>query len=389
MSTTQGAAAGDRGSTLGLIAAIAAISVAGIGFGHSIPLFSVLLERYGASSFANGLNTAVGALAVLVCAPIYPRLIVKVGMRRFLVSSIVLMVVSYGLIYVAEEAIWLWYPLRFVFSVGASGLFVGSEIWINAAADPARRGRVIGVYSTCLALGLALGPLMLNVTGYDGAAPFIAGALVFALAAIPIALAPPPSVDPDSGADRILPLLTRAPVTFGASAMFGAVESAMLVFLPLLALDAAFGERVAAQTVTAYCLGSLALQYLVGRAADVVGIMSMLFAMAAGAAVSAALLPLANDRLPTLFACAFALGGLINGISTCGLTLLGDRFSGSRLPAAGTAYAFAWGLGAVTGPAAAGLMRDAGGPDAMMGGIVVALVLYAVAALLRRGSAFP
>ena len=172
---TSPAPSASRQRTLGLVAAISAISVAGLGFGHSIPLFSVLLDRAGASGFANGSASAAGALAVILATPFYPRFIARLGLKRFLLLSVLVMVAGYAAIYASRDHVWAWYPLRFVFSAGASGMFVGSEVWINGAADKATRGRLIGLYSTCLALGFSMGPLLLGVTGYDGAAPFVVG----------------------------------------------------------------------------------------------------------------------------------------------------------------------------------------------------------------------
>ena len=378
-----------RERTLGLIAAIAAISVAGLGFGHSIPLFSVLLERVGASGFVNGSASAAGALAVILATPFYPRLIGRVGLRRFLLSGVAVMVLSYGGIWLARDTIWAWYPLRFVFSAGASGMFVGSEVWINSAADKATRGRLIGLYSTCLALGFAMGPLLLDLTGYDGALPFVVGGTVFACAAVPLLRAPPPRFAMEAGDAEVVPVVLSAPVTFGASSMFGAVESAVLVFLPLLVLALGYGDSASAQVVAAYGFGLVAFQYVVGRAADRLGIVRVLIGCAVGAALFAGLLPLAQAARPPLFACVFVLGGMIGGISTSGLVLLGDRFEGRKLAAASTGYAFAWGLGAIVGPAAAGAIVDAAGYGAMFAAIVGLLCAYALAAFLRRGAARP
>ena len=375
---------------IGLIAAIAAISIAGVGFGHSIPLFSVLLDRAGATGFQNGAATAAGAVAVVLATPFYPRVIARMGLKRFLLLSVAVMVLAYACVFAVRETIWAWYPLRFVFSMGASGMFVGSEIWINGAATRESRGRLIGLYSTCLALGFATGPLLLERTGYDGAMPFVVGSLVFASAALPILLARAPAAEPGGESDvHILPLLRRAPATFGASGVFGAAESTLLVFLPLLVLAAGYGEAVSAQVVAVYGFGLVAFQYGVGRAADRFGIPRVLWMCAAAAAGVCALLPLATGALATLYPMVFLLGGFVAGISTAGLILLGDRFDGPRLAAASTGYATAWGLGAAIGPILGGVSKDLSGFSVMIGSVALVLAAYALTAFWRRGAAYP
>ena len=387
---TEAAARARSGGGLGVAAAIIAISVAGIGFGHSLPLFAVLLDRAGAAGWQNGAAAAAGALAAVLAAPFYPRVIARLGLKPFLITCILVMIGAYAGIFFVRETIWAWYPWRFLFTLGASGVFVGSEIWINGAATRANRGRLIGIYSTSLALGFAAGPVMLERTGYDGALPFVAGGAVFACALIPILLARAPAAEPQDPADaRVLPLLRRAPVTFGASAVFGAVESTLLVFLPLLVLAAGFGDAASARVVAVYGAGLVTFQYALGRAADRFGITRTLWSCAAGAALIAAALPPLTGVLWQLYPAVFVLGGLVAGISTVGLVLLGDRFEGPRLAAASTGYATAWGLGAMVGPITGGVMQDVGGFDRMIWLVAAALGAYALAAFARRGAAYP
>lgn len=48
---------------------------------------------------------------------------------------------------------------------------------------------VLGIYATGLAVGFAVGPLLFSVVGSDGILPFLVGAAIILLAAIPIFLA--------------------------------------------------------------------------------------------------------------------------------------------------------------------------------------------------------
>ncbi|MEM9988655.1 MAG: MFS transporter, partial [Pseudomonadota bacterium] len=173
-------------SIAGVVAAIAAIMIAATGLGHSLPLFSILLKNYGVSDSLIGLNTAMYALGFTALAPFFPRIIIALGLKPFNVICVTLMVVSYGAIYLAGDTIWLWYPIRAVYGFAVAGIFVGSEIWVNKLAPPHIRGQIIGIYTTFVALGLALGPLLVDLYGYNGLLPFAIGMGIFALAALPI-----------------------------------------------------------------------------------------------------------------------------------------------------------------------------------------------------------
>ncbi|MEM9809602.1 MAG: MFS transporter [Pseudomonadota bacterium] len=364
---------------LSIMAAIAAISVAGAGFGHSIPLFSVLLEDYGVSDAGIGLNTAFAAISALLGAPLYPKIIAKIGLKPFLLICIVIMVVPYLLVYAAGSQIFWWYPLRFIFSIGGAGLFAASEIWINGLAPDHLRGKIIGVYGTSLALGFAGGPLLLNLTGYQGFLPFIVGALVFSSAAIPLFFVVAPQVASE-GEGNIFKAIRSDPVLFGASSMFAGVESAMLIFLPILAVEIGHGVGVGAQSLTVYGLGLLAAQIPVGQLADRFPPRKIIGACAALAAGLAMLVPAVQAEILALYAVLFVWGGMVGGMYTAGLVEIGNRYKGTALAAANTGFVFTYAVGAIAGPLLAGVLRQAFGPTGLSLGIAAALAAYAWAA---------
>jgi MFS family permease len=363
---------------IGLIAPIAAISVAGMGFGHSLPLFSYLLKSYGASDFEIGANTALPALAAVISAFFYPAMIRQLGLKPFLLLCLTLMILPYLAIHFAGERIALWYPLRFIFVVGGGGLFAGSEIWINGLAPDRIRGKMIGIYATCLALGFALGPLVLAATGYEGFLPFLVGGAIFALAALPLALAPSPAVSPASEGNILVPIRSDK-VLFASAAVFAGVEGAMLIFLPLLGLELGFSVAEGAWLLTIYGIGLLVAQLPVGQLADMFPPRSVMAGCSAIAAVLLLLLPFASG-FGLLSAILFIWGGAIGGIYTAGLVTLGNRYKAEALAAANTGFVFTYAVGGVIGPLLAGGIRDLFGPSGLTVGLIAVLAFYAVAA---------
>ncbi|MCQ8186150.1 MFS transporter [Parvularcula maris] len=371
---------GSRALWLGLIAPIAAISVAGLGFGHSIPLFSYLLKAYGASDFEIGANTALPALAAVLGAPVYPSLIRRMGLKPFLLTCLALMVLPYLAIHLAGERIAWWYPLRFVFVIGGGGLFAGSEIWINGLAPDRIRGKIIGVYATCLALGFALGPLILGVTGYEGLVPILVGGAVFASAALPLALAPAPEVSPSSEENILVPIRAEK-VVFASAAIFAGVEGAMLIFLPVLAIETGLSVAEGARLLTIYGIGLLVTQMPVGQLADMKPPRLVMAWCAGLSGLLLLLLPLTEGSVWLLSGLLFFWGGAVGGIYTAGLVTLGNRFKGEALAAANTGFVFTYAVGGVIGPLLAGGLRDLFGPMGLTAGLVAVLLAYALAAL--------
>ena len=89
----------------------------------------------------------------------------------------------------------LWFVLSFLSGMVSGVPWVVSEIWINIVVDERQRGRATALYSALMAIGLAMGPLALQVVGVYGPRPFLTCAAFALLVALPMLLVAP-------GADR-------------------------------------------------------------------------------------------------------------------------------------------------------------------------------------------
>jgi cyanate permease len=70
-----------------LVAAIATITIVGIGLTLTIPLLSLKMSAAGYSAGFIGLNSAVGGLTSGFCAPLVPVAARRIGMRRLLLCA--------------------------------------------------------------------------------------------------------------------------------------------------------------------------------------------------------------------------------------------------------------------------------------------------------------
>ena len=77
-----------------------------------------------------------------------------------------------------------WLVLRAVVSFGCAGLFITTESWLNAKAQPAERGRIFSIYMVGTFLALALGQLLIGPAEIETAGPFNAIVALFAVALV-------------------------------------------------------------------------------------------------------------------------------------------------------------------------------------------------------------
>jgi len=367
----------------GIIGGIGTIATVGMATSLSIPLLSLVLEDRGISNTMIGVNTAVAGVAAVVVTPIVPHLTRVMGTTWLAGLFIAVAALCFPAFYYIE-AFWAWFPLRFIFNAAITGLFIISEFWINASAPEARRGAIMGVYATTLSAGFAAGPILLGWTGSETALPFMIGAVIMAMGAVPLLAMR--EAAPDIRGERIapfLPFLTIVPMATMAAFVFGAVESAGYAFFALFGERVGYTENAAVLIITMMAAGGILIHVPLGLIADRVSRRLLLVLCAVIGLVGAIVIPFLTSAPLALYTLVFFWGGTIAGLYTVGLIHLGSRFRGSALASANAAFVFMYSVGMLIGPASAGRMMDWLGPSGFTGTLALFFALYLALALPR------
>ena len=344
-----------------LILAAVFSSSLGVGliFGFQPPLIALTLSRLGYSSFAIGAVTAVSLIAVILCGPLYPRVIVRFGLKRCIVVGIV---IAAGILILMplRPSLPTWLCLRFLAGCALGLVWIASEIWMNAVSGPESRGIVMGIYGTVFSIGIVAGPVLLEFTGTRGATPFIVGAACLILTLLPLAVLR--SVM--SIAQEFLPLrglsgaLRAAPIVMLAALVAGLVESADLTLLPLFGMQSGLDERAALLLVAVFMVGNVVLQVPIGWLADRYGRRFMLGICALTSGIGPLLLQRSLGDPLLLWPLLFVWGGTLYAFYSQGVALLGEEFAVEHLPSANTLFVMVYCLGGVIGPSVGGIAMD-------------------------------
>ncbi|GJE16869.1 MFS transporter [Methylobacterium marchantiae] len=373
----------DRTRIAAMSAAITCVAVVGIGLSLSIPLLSLEMERMGVSSTLIGINTAVAGFASIVTVPFVPRLAARIGVVRLLILAICIGAASLIGFKLFHDIRW-WFPLRFVFSATLGVLFVLSEFWINEVAPPARRGLVMGIYATVLAIGFAVGPTLLVLLGTQGYAPYCAGAVLFLLGTVPIALARGLSPEIEGAGSRgFLDYVRLAPAALFAALVYGAVETGGFAILPLYGLRIGLDAESSAGLVSMLALGNVLFQIPFGLLADRFDRRRVLLAAALGGAIGAALIPAASSSLVWLAILLLVWGGLAGTLYTVGLAHLGASVRGGELAGANAAFLVLYNVGLMIGPPLIGGSMDLAPPQGFAHALCGLFVAYVGLVLWR------
>lgn len=345
----------DRLPWVAMAGIIATVTVFALAQGLTYPLLSFILERQGTTSGLIGLSAAMTPLGFIISAPFIPALVQRMGGGRLAILCSVLVALTLASIAWTQN-VWAWMPLRFLLGFFANPLYVISETWLITITPASRRGRIMGLYSSIVSGGFAIGPLSLGLVGTQGWPPFMIGIMAFLLCGLIVLAVVPrlPEMPREGEATSLSSFVALAPLLLFAVFAAAAVEQILLSLFAVYGAALGSGEERIASLITCFIAGNAALQVLLGRVAERSGSMQvMLFCVLASVAGCLALPWVFNVWL--IWPLMFVWGGVSFGIYTVSLIQLGERFTGQALIAGNAAFALVWGVGGIVGSPATGL----------------------------------
>lgn len=333
---------------------IATVSVFAVAQGLTYPLLSFILERQGITPGLIGLSAAMTPLGFIVSSPFIPALARRLGGARLAILCSILAALALLAIGWTQD-VWAWMPLRFMLGFFANPLYVISETWLISITPASRRGRIMGLYSSIVSGGFAIGPLTLRLLGTEGWPPFLFGVSAFLLCGLIVLAVVPrlPKMPHEGEALSVGGFFALAPLLLLAVFVAAAFEQSLLAMFAVY--GAAYGSpesRISA-LIACFILGNAALQVPLGRLAEGIGSARAMLLCSGIALLGCGLLPLLFAS-GLIWPMVFVWGAVTFGIYTMALIQLGERFSGQRLVAGNAAFALVWGIGGIVGSPTAG-----------------------------------
>jgi MFS family permease len=337
-----------------LIAACAAITVFGFAFGMSYPLLSLILESRGVASDMIGINSAMMPIGILLFSSVIPVVAKRFGARKVAITA-ALVTAMVILSYKVFDTLAAWFVIRLIQGMAISTLFVLSESWIVGAAGDQNRGKIVAIYASVLSGSFGAGPLLISFIGIEGWTPFVIGAAVVAIGAIPfIFIRENTHDDPEeTRPSGIFGFAPKAPILLAAVGTFAVFDAATLSLFPIYGIQNGLDLATSANILTALILGNVLLQFPIGWLSDKFPHRLVLAGCALTTAITLMLLPILIDSVfkwPLLV----LMGTTGYGVYTVSLVSLGNRFSGVELVNGSASFAIVWGFGALIGSVTGG-----------------------------------
>ena len=350
-------------------------------FGVRVPIRA---DIEGFSSFDIGLMGSAYFAGLIVGCLIWPRAIGTVGhIRTF--AALTAIATMTPLVHAIWTAPWIWWGLRAINGLVFAGLFMIIESWLTGASVPENRGRVLGAYAMTNLTVVTLGMQLISVSQPASFELFSLVAILYSLAAVPIALTPRSAPQPPQRAKlRLGWLITVSPAAVYGCFAAGLVNAAFWTFSPLFAQGAGLSIGETAWFMSFAVLGGAVTQWPIGRMSDRLGRRAVAIVVCALAAVSGTLLyVLSNAGRVPLFATGALYGSMAFTVYTLCVAHANDLVHRKRAVEVSSGLLLVFSIGAVLGPMMASAMMQAFGHGGLYLHTALAHASIALVMLLR------
>jgi MFS family permease len=306
----------------GVMLVILTAATAEICAGINSVLFPVTLESFGLSNSFIGIILSVEVLSVVFLSPFISRIIARLGIfKASIFGAIGRAIILMSLI--ETDNILLWILLLFLFCACSTVLGISLQTWVNCTKLLGVRGFVVSIYSASLAIGVALGPVILQFIGNNRGFAFTLSAIVTLVAMIPLFFvrACIPAFEVSEKPRIWFVIRTGKYVMF--SALVGGISFwGLPSFLTIYGMDAGLSFKQASLMITMFMLGGLFLGPAIGYFSDrfersTVILLSFLVGL-----LCSVFLPITVFNVLGAYILLFFWGGAMEGVSSGGMAMI-------------------------------------------------------------------
>jgi MFS family permease len=369
---------------------IMVIIVAGMSQGMLLPLLTILLDRSGVSTDANGLNAA--ALYIGIFSTMF---FIEKPVRRFGYKPVIMvgmgLVIMANCLFPAWQQIGFWFVLRLLVGIGDSALHYATQLWIVSSSPKEHRGRNITLYGMAYGIGFSLGPVGITLLKVGIWGPFLTTSSFFLL--ILLLLTRLKNERPERG-ERVEAVHKRASKVAAlawfpliTSLLYGYMEASMNSNFPLYGLRIGLSEPNIGVLLPVMGVGSLIMQLPLGIWSDRIGRKKILISSGLIGALAFFCIPFAGTKLWLIGLLFGIAGGMVGSFFSLGLAYAADILPRHLLPTANVSASIQYSVGSIAGPLIGGTAIRYSNVASIFYVLSFIYVLFALSGLMFRREA--
>ncbi|WP_374337875.1 MFS transporter [Leeia sp.] len=333
---------------LNLVSGLAQLGQYGIAF----PLLPLALQQRGVAPAQIGLLCALPWVGMAAGVLLAPWLMQRIQAWRTVLIGLLLGAVTIASL--GDAPLYGWWLLTPLLGLALGLRWIGNESWLYRLVPPQRRGVVVGLHETVIAIALLAGPLLIGWLGSRSLAIWYLAAGFGLLAILPLWLAR--QREPDWSADAVA---TSATVVFwnnpacALGVLAGLLDTGAMSLFPSFAAQQAASPTQQALLIAVLGGAGLLSQLPLGWLSDRLGSRTAVLACLITAILAAVLTGLASPQQQgPLWLAAACLGIMGNGMLTLSIVVATEQPGDARLAMRDVSLAFTF--GSVLGPALLG-----------------------------------
>ena len=341
----------------------------------------------GFSNITTGLVMSAYFAGILLGSLVVPRILEKVGHVRVF-GAMSAIASSTVLLFVAFEQPIIWALMRLLSGISFAGMYIVCESWLNEKANNETRGQLLSLYMIVNMAGMGVGQLMIGFSDDQGVTLFLAASIMVSIAVVPILItvSKAPSFD---APDRLnlVRLMQVSPLSVAGMAVTGLIISMLFGMGPIYGRHLELSNTEIGYFMTSIMLGSLLLQYPVGRLSDRFDRRLIILLTSLVAALSIALTSnFDKENFVFLFFGTMIFGGLALSLYSLSIAHANDFLPPSQMVATSSGLLMVNGAGAVVGSPIAASIIEFSGAESYMPSMALILILFSVFILFRMRS---
>jgi MFS family permease len=332
------------------------------GNGLQVVLLGTRAPEAGFSNIATGVVMSGYFAGIFAGSIIIPHILARVGHVRVFgaMSSIASAAVLVHVVFLDPV---VWTGMRFASGFSFAGMYIVCESWLNEKATNETRGQLLSLYMITNMAGMAAGQLMISLGEAGSAGLFLLASVMVSIAVVPILITA--SAAPSFEAPERISF--RRLVQVSPLAVVGMVFVGIVISM-VFGMGAVYGRNIGLDNtqvgyfMTSITLGTLALQYPVGRLSDKFDRRVVIFGatVIASIAIGTASL-LGADQFGLLLIMMLVFGGLVFSLYSLFIAHANDYLAPSQMVAMSSGLLMVNGAGAVIGaPLAASVIEIIG-----------------------------